>query len=130
MKTSNTTYIPSNIFGESDNRREDIKLKFISAVESAMEGSLIRYSRRVKLLELAEKLGIERFEANLLIAQAQRKYLKSDNKSLIIRNSGNSGNVENESPSTSIKEKLFVAAAIFIIAALTDMILIRYLFGS
>lgn len=46
---------------------------FIRAVEGAMEGSLLRYSRRQRLLHLAARLGLGRFEANLIIARVQHQ---------------------------------------------------------
>ena len=38
-------------------------------VEDAMDGGIIRHSRRQKLLKTAQELGIPRFEANLIIAR-------------------------------------------------------------
>ena len=41
---------------------------FAADVERAMEGAVLRYSRRTELLRSARRLGIGRFEANLIIA--------------------------------------------------------------
>ncbi len=42
-------------------------------VVSAVEHSTLRYSRRLQLLREAQRLGIERFEANLIIAMVQHR---------------------------------------------------------
>jgi hypothetical protein len=42
-------------------------------VEQAMEGPILRYDERARLLRRARQLGIERFEANLLIATIQHR---------------------------------------------------------
>ncbi len=47
--------------------------RFAESVVRAIEGGTLRYSRRQKLLREANRLGIERFEANLIIAVVQHK---------------------------------------------------------
>ena len=47
--------------------------RFADAVAAGMESGTLRYSRRLKLLREAETLGIERFEANLIIAMVQHR---------------------------------------------------------
>ena len=42
--------------------------RFAAEVASRLDGGMLRYSARAALLKRAEKLGIGRFEANLLIA--------------------------------------------------------------
>ena len=127
-----TVKVTPEFSGEYDRNKEDIYRKFISAIESAMEGELIRYSRRVKLLKLAERLGIERFEANLIIAQTQRRIAREmSNAPRTTKSvSSNQSISELRKEKETLKEKFFVAAAIFIIAAITDLVLIRYLFNS
>ncbi len=44
-----------------------------AAVALALDGCVLRYSRRVILLDHAQKLGIGRFEANLIIATVQHQ---------------------------------------------------------
>jgi len=44
---------------------------FSHRVAARLDGPVLRYSNRVALLKEAEKLGIGRFEANLLIAKVQ-----------------------------------------------------------
>ena len=46
---------------------------FSEAAAAAMEGPVLRYSARQGLMKLARRLGIERFEANLLIAAVQHR---------------------------------------------------------
>lgn len=48
--------------------------QFAERVASCLEDGLLRYSRRVALLKEAERLGIKRFEANLIIAFAQHRH--------------------------------------------------------
>jgi hypothetical protein len=49
-------------------------------VERSLEGPVLRYSRRVALLEHAARLGIRRFDANLIIAGVQQRC--SDSRAL------------------------------------------------
>ena len=51
---------------------------FAQAVSTALEGPILRFSRRQQLIRQAEKLGIRRFDANLLIAAVQHR-LGSEN---------------------------------------------------
>jgi hypothetical protein len=46
---------------------------FARAVSSAMEGPILRFSHREKLIQQAQKFGIRRFDANLLIAAVQHR---------------------------------------------------------
>jgi hypothetical protein len=46
---------------------------FSESVAAAMEGPVLRYSARQRLLKQARRMGIERFEANLLIAAVQHR---------------------------------------------------------
>src|SRR4051812_48908230 len=46
---------------------------FAASVANAVEHSTLRYSRRLALLKEADQLGIERFEANLIIAMVQHR---------------------------------------------------------
>jgi hypothetical protein len=46
---------------------------FAQAVSIALEGPILRYSRRQQLIRQAEGLGIRRFDANLLIAAVQHR---------------------------------------------------------
>lgn len=46
---------------------------FAAAVLDCLEGRDLRYSNRLYLLDLADKLGIRRFDANLIIATLQHR---------------------------------------------------------
>jgi hypothetical protein len=46
---------------------------FAAAVSAAMDGPILRFSRRQELIRQAETLGIRRFDANLLIAAVQHR---------------------------------------------------------
>lgn len=46
---------------------------FADHVATHLEGSILRYSVRLALLREAQRRGIERFEANLIIAAVQHK---------------------------------------------------------
>jgi hypothetical protein len=48
--------------------RTDPSEAFAATVEAAIAGSLLRYSQRLTLLKDAQRRGIGRFEANLIIA--------------------------------------------------------------
>jgi hypothetical protein len=48
--------------------------QFADRVTSHLQGGLLRYSQRVALIKEAERLGIKRFEANLIIAVAQHRH--------------------------------------------------------
>lgn len=47
--------------------------RFAAMVVAAVERSTLRYSRRLALIREAERMGIERFEANLIIAVVQHR---------------------------------------------------------
>ncbi|HZL34127.1 MAG TPA: hypothetical protein VFC78_02385 [Tepidisphaeraceae bacterium] len=51
---------------------------FADHVAGALEGRILRYSRRVALLKTAGRLGIGRFDANLIIAATQHQQTDSD----------------------------------------------------
>ncbi len=55
----------------------DAAVWFAQLVEAHLEGALLRYSMRQRLLRQADRLGLHRFEANLIIAtiQHRRRYL-------------------------------------------------------
>jgi hypothetical protein len=47
--------------------------RFAASVAAALESGTLRYSRRLRLLREAARLGIERFEANLIIAMVEHR---------------------------------------------------------
>ena len=46
---------------------------FAAEVEAALEGPVLRYSQRRRLLKAAARAGVGRFEANLIIAAVQHR---------------------------------------------------------
>ncbi|HEY8665855.1 MAG TPA: hypothetical protein VIL86_04275 [Tepidisphaeraceae bacterium] len=46
---------------------------FADDIAAALEGNILRHSQRVRLLKQAGRYGIDRFEANLLIAAVQHR---------------------------------------------------------
>lgn len=51
----------------------DEKDEFAKLVTRSLDGSVLRYSHRVKLLRHANRVGIGRFEANLIIAMQEHR---------------------------------------------------------
>ena len=47
--------------------------QFSHHLDAELAGDVLNYSRRLELLAEADRLGIGRFEANLLIAEAQHR---------------------------------------------------------
>lgn len=99
---------------------DDPRPEFILAIENSMEGSLIRYSKRLELLDLAKKLQLDRFEANLMIAQVQQ-----EKKHLPVPK-----NIHEDQQEKSLRDKFFMAAALFIVVALFDMMIIKLFFAG
>jgi hypothetical protein len=102
--------------------------QFLAAVEKAMEGPFIRYSKRLQLMELAKSLRIGRFQANLLIAQVQQR---TGGMGPVLTDSYESSTVPTTEPAvsgTNGRDRFFLFAALFIIAALADLALVRFLF--
>jgi hypothetical protein len=60
------------IHAKSSESESDVRA-FARAVTSAMEGPILRFSRREELIRQAQNLGIRRFDANLLIAAVQHR---------------------------------------------------------
>lgn len=51
--------------------------RLATEVAGLMDGPVLRYSNRLRLLRRAEQLGIERFEASLIIATVQHRQVRS-----------------------------------------------------
>jgi hypothetical protein len=56
-----------------DNRLGDEAAEFAARCRDAIEAGVLRYSRRKRLLAEAERRGIGRFDANLIIAAVQHR---------------------------------------------------------
>lgn len=59
--------------------------RFAESVATAIETRTLRYSRRLQLLREADSLGIERFEANLIIAMVQHRLNASSSPARLSR---------------------------------------------
>jgi hypothetical protein len=51
-----------------------VEERFAEYVDRQLEAGILRWSRRAKLLKMAERAGIGRFEANLIIASVQYRH--------------------------------------------------------
>lgn len=106
-----------------------LEREFVVAVEQAMEGSLIRYSKRLELMAMAERKGIGRFEANLLIAQTQQRTGHAED--ILVRvPQTQTENGGHDTEADSRRDKLFLLAALFIVSAIVDMVLVKLFFGG
>jgi len=102
--------------------------EFISKVHQALEGGLLRYSRRLELLDLAKQMGINRFEATLMIARVQCR--NGDLPLLEEPEDGADGTDLTEAHNVSRRSELYLkAVAVLVIVALADLIIVRVLFG-
>jgi len=100
---------------------------FAAAVENVLEGGLLRYSKRLELLKLAKRLGLERFQAALIIAQVQYRkgQLGASRQSEAVDQARRA-----DSGLNNRKSELFLKIAAFMLAAaLADLIIVRALFG-
>jgi hypothetical protein len=46
---------------------------FLNQVRGSLDGNILHYSERLRLIRVADRMGIARFEANLLIATVQHR---------------------------------------------------------
>jgi len=93
---------------------------FLAAFE-AMNGSLLRYSKRLELLKQARNWGISQFEANLIIAHAQYHAGRLKPPKLI---SGHAHDLP-ERPSRSALSLFLRIVVLVVLALLLDLLLIR-----
>ena len=108
-----------------------VEREFVAAISQAMEGSLIRYSKRLELMAMAQRQGIGRFQANLLIAQTQQRTGQAGE--ILIRDPASDESNDQshiEAQETSRRDKLFLLAALFIISAIVDMVLVKLFFAG
>jgi len=104
--------------------------RYMQAVEQAMEGPFIRYSKRLELMKLAKELRINRFQANLMIAQAQQRTGRIMDTLSDAYESVEVSPVETkESTSGGWRERIILFGTIFIVAALADLALYKILFS-
>jgi hypothetical protein len=112
----------------TDRLRTENERQFVSSVQSGMEGPLLRYSKRLELMELADELNLSRFQANLLIAQVQQRTGRAEE--ILVRSAGQSENTTSASSSSTWRDRFILMGAVFILSALVDMILIRLFFSK
>jgi len=101
---------------------DTVEARFADAVESALEGGLLRYSKRLELLGIARSWGLERFQATLIMALVQYRHGHS---SLL---SPPKPMDDDETPSqrrSRRAEFLLKVAAMVIAAALMDLVLLE-----
>jgi hypothetical protein len=82
------------------------------------------------LMELAEELKINRFQANLLIAQVQQGLggilpLLPENREHLILPAAKDKDKQN-----GWRDRIYLAAALFIVCALVDLVLVKFLFSG
>jgi hypothetical protein len=71
VRPAATRIVPSPLdISEND---EHVKLRFAREVLERLDGPVLRYSMRLELHGIARRLGIARFDANLIIAQVQHR---------------------------------------------------------
>lgn len=78
---------------------------------------------------MAERKGIGRFEANLLIAQTQQRTGHAED--ILVRvPQTQTENGGHDTEADSRRDKLFLLAALFIVSAIVDMVLVKLFFGG
>jgi len=104
--------------------------EFAEAVEHALEGRMLRYSKRLELLQLARELHLERFQAAVIIAQVQYRkgqlgYLPDVSEERDKKISPR----QEPAGRRRRSELLLKIAALILTAALADLIIVRALLG-
>jgi len=100
---------------------------FAAAIDEAIEGGLLRYSKRLELLKLATELKIDRFQAALIIAEVQYRRGQLGTFTTVDDQAGALGA---DLGRKSERAELFLKiAALILTAALADMLIVRALFG-
>lgn len=107
-------------------RASAVETEFSQAVEAALEGGLLRYSKRLELRKLANELGLDRFEAALMIARIQ--YRSKTGRGVVFEESAPEMGRE-LTPGEVRTRKWLTFAAIFLMAAVMDLVLFRWIQG-
>jgi len=63
--------LPLNSLGDTVANVRSHAATFAAVVKSQIHGPVLTYSKRKRLLQLADRLGIRRFDANLIVAAMQ-----------------------------------------------------------
>jgi hypothetical protein len=114
----------SEAYGRPDYTADGIEALFVREVNSSIEGGLLRYSKRLELMDYAGSLGIERFRATLLIAQAQHR-AEYDRP----QEEPSQEDAESSEASSGKSEIILKVVAAVLMVALIDMVLVRMFFG-
>lgn len=104
----------------------DIEQAFIEEVKRRLEGTLIRYSARLELFNIAKSLGIDRFRANLLIAQTQLRAYKDPAVKEAIKAAGRSGTDTEDTYQGRFQDKLIFLGILFLFVAVVDFLIIKF----
>jgi hypothetical protein len=118
------------VIGPVEKTTHSSQERFVMAVEQALEGPFIRYSKRLQLLELAKDLNINRFQANLLIAQVLNR---NGGLPLSVSDpyeSAEEPKMKPETPAFDWRERFYFIAALFILAAIVDLALVKFVFSG
>lgn len=106
-------------------RHQEDDSRFAQAVSLRLEGGLLRYSKRLELLKLAKRMGIDRQHAALIMADVQ--YQAGSVSLLLARPPGQTTPMPGVRDGQS--ELGLKMAALLIGVALVDLILIRAWFS-
>ncbi len=101
---------------------------FQQMVVGELEAGVLRYSRRRALLRYAETIGIQSFDASLLIAEAQYRARQLDPIELDTRATIPMPQVEPEAV-TEIRSPGYQFAFALLVAAIIDLMLIVWIVG-
>jgi hypothetical protein len=63
---------PKTLVWQKESRRDNVQ-DLVAAVVQRMEGPLLRYPARVALLKQAQRAGLAKFDANLIITAVQHR---------------------------------------------------------
>jgi len=118
------------VIGRPETPARSPQEQFERAVQRGMEGPFLRYSKRLELMELAKSLGLNRFQANLFIAQVQQRV---NGQAPLLADRYESAKVpgtQDADDHPRWRDKLILLGGLFIVAALVDMILVKFLFAG
>ncbi len=118
------------VIGPAGTKTRSPQEQFVTAVEEALEGPFIRYSKRLQLMELAKDLNINRFQANLLIAQVLNREGGLELVTSDPYESAEMPKIKTEESAPDWRERFYFFAALFIVAAIIDLALVKFVFSG
>jgi len=101
--------------------------EFAAAVAENLEGGILRYSKRLELLQLAKVLRIDRYRAAVIIAKVQHRI--EEPAPLTAATLSRNGATTTQAHSGRRSEWFLKIAALFLTAALVDLVIVRAFFG-